>query len=183
MRYLGETIDVHGGGTDLIYPHHESEIAQSECYSGQPFVRYWMHVGMLRYQGEKMSKSLGNLVMAPQLLETYTPDAIRICLMSQRYRESWEYEDSAMPPAQQLADDLNAAANDASGGSGRAIDPGDARRRFEEALDDDLDTPAALEALRILMGDIRDGEERGYDIREAQATLRELTGVLGLTLA
>ena len=183
MRYLGETIDVHGGGTDLIFPHHESEIAQSESYSGKPFVRYWMHVGMLRYQGEKMSKSLGNLVMAPQLLETYSPEAVRIYLMSHRYRESWEYEDSAMPPAQQLADDLKAAANDASGGSGRAIDPSDARRRFEEALDDDLDTPAALEALRILMGDIRDGEERGYDIREAQATLRELTGVLGLTLA
>ncbi len=183
MRYLGETIDVHGGGTDLIFPHHENEIAQSESYSGKPFVRYWMHVGMLRYQGEKMSKSLGNLVMAPQLLETYTPDAIRICLMSHRYRESWEYDDLAMSPAQQLADDLKAAANDASGGSGRAIDPGDARRRFEEALDDDLDTPAALEALRILMGDIRDGEERGYDIREAQAALRELTGVLGLTLA
>ena len=183
MRYLGETIDVHGGGTDLIFPHHESEIAQSESYSGKPFVRYWMHVGMLRYQGEKMSKSLGNLVMVPQLLETYTPDAVRICLMSHRYREAWDYDDLAMPPAQQLADDLKAAANDASGGSGRAMDPGDARRRFEEALDDDLDTPAALEALRILMGDIRDGEERGYDIREAQATLRELTGVLGLTLA
>jgi cysteinyl-tRNA synthetase len=103
--------------------------------------------------------------------------------MSHRYRESWEYDDLAMPPAQQLADDLKAAAHDASGGSGRTMDPSDTRRRFEEALDDDLDTPAALEALRILMGDIRDGEERGYDIREAQATLRELTGVLGLTLA
>ena len=78
MRYLGETIDVHGGGTDLIYPHHESEIAQSESYSGKHFVRYWMHVGMLCYQGEKMSKSLGKLVMAPQLLESYHPDAIRL---------------------------------------------------------------------------------------------------------
>jgi L-cysteine:1D-myo-inositol 2-amino-2-deoxy-alpha-D-glucopyranoside ligase len=94
MRYLGDTIDIHGGGSDLIFPHHESEIAQSEGYTGkEPFVRYWMHVGMLRYQGEKMSKSLGNLVMAPVLLETYSPDAIRLALLSHRYRESWEYEE------------------------------------------------------------------------------------------
>jgi cysteinyl-tRNA synthetase len=133
MRYLGETIDIHGGGSDLIFPHHESEIAQSEGFTGQPFVRYWMHVGMLRYEGEKMSKSLGNLVMAPQLLEHYSPDAIRLCLLSHRYREAWDYEDSAIEAAQALADLLKATANCAELNSGpaSAIDTQALRARRE----------------------------------------------------
>jgi cysteinyl-tRNA synthetase len=97
MTHLGATLDIHGGGADLIYPHHESEIAQSESASGRsPFVRIWAHVGMLRYQGEKMSKSLGNMVFAQDLLARYSADAIRLALFSRHYRESWEYTDEAI---------------------------------------------------------------------------------------
>src|SRR5438067_13201611 len=181
MRYLGETIDVHGGGTDLIYPHHESEIAQSECYSGRPFVRYWMHVGMLRYQGEKMSKSLGNLVMVPDLLERYSADAIRLCLYSHRYREAWDFEHEMMPAAQGLADELRAAAPAAATGSGAPVVATAARERFRAAMDDDLGTPAAVATLRALGREICDGQARGAEIAGAQATLRELADVLGLT--
>ncbi|HEX5505747.1 MAG TPA: cysteine--tRNA ligase [Thermomicrobiales bacterium] len=183
MRYLGDTIDVHGGGADLIFPHHESEIAQSECATGQPFVRYWMHVGMLRYQGEKMSKSLGNLVMAFDLLETYSADAIRLCLLGHRYRDSWDFEHDQMPPAQQFADALKAAAAEAGGGSGQAVDACAPRARFLAALDDDLNTPVALDALRDLATQIEEGRARGADVCAAQATLRELADILGLTLA
>jgi L-cysteine:1D-myo-inositol 2-amino-2-deoxy-alpha-D-glucopyranoside ligase len=194
MRYLGETIDIHGGGADLIFPHHESEIAQSEGYSGQPFVRYWMHVGMLRYEGEKMSKSLGNLVLAPDLLQRYSADAIRLCLLSHRYRESWDFEEGQMPPAQALADELRRAAREpgeAGGGgavtSARAIhdviDTDAVRARFIAAMDDDLDTPAAVRVLEGLAAGICDDAACAGDMREARATLRELAGVLGLTLA
>jgi L-cysteine:1D-myo-inositol 2-amino-2-deoxy-alpha-D-glucopyranoside ligase len=186
MRYLGETIDIHGGGSDLIFPHHESEIAQSEGFTGQPFVRYWMHVGMLRYEGEKMSKSLGNLVMAPQLLEHYSPDAIRLCLLSHRYREAWDYEDSAIEAAQALADLLKATANCAELNSGpaSAIDTQAMRAHFEAAMDDDLDTPQALVVLRELAGKMRAACARGENTAAGRALLRELGGeVLGLTFA
>ncbi|HET8632272.1 MAG TPA: cysteine--tRNA ligase [Thermomicrobiales bacterium] len=183
MRYLGDTIDIHGGGADLIFPHHESEIAQSECFTGQPFVRYWMHVGMLRYQGEKMSKSLGNLVMAFDLLETYSADAIRLCLLSHRYRDSWDFEHDQMPPAQEFADALRSAAVESAAGAGPAVDACAPRARFLAAMDDDLNTPVALDALRDLATAIHEGQARGADVSEAQAILRELTGILGLTLA
>ncbi len=182
MKYLGDTIDVHGGGTDLIFPHHESEIAQSENFSGKPFVRYWMHVGMLCYQGEKMSKSLGNLVMVPQLLETYTPDAVRLCLFSHRYREAWDYVDSAIEEAQALADTLKAAAAAPSGTAKALVDSDKARAQFIAAMDDDYNTPIAIKELGEFADAINKASDNGEDIREAQATLRELTDVLGLTL-
>ncbi len=182
MKYLGETIDVHGGGTDLIFPHHESEIAQSEGFSQKPFVRYWMHVGMLRYEGEKMSKSLGNLVMAPKLLETYSPDAIRLCLFSHRYREGWDYVDSAIEEAQTLANLLKQATATAVGDAPTGIDADNVRERFIAAMDDDYDTPAVLIILREFADQIIAGSAKGESVQQAQATLRELTDVLGLTL-
>ena len=183
MKYLGETIDIHGGGSDLIFPHHESEIAQSEGYTRHPFVRYWMHVGMLRYEGEKMSKSLGNLVMAPKLLETYSPDAIRLCLLAHRYRDAWDYEASAIEEAQALADLLKRAVAAPIGDAASDIDADAARDRFIAAMDDDYDTPAALVGLRALADRIVAGSAAGASVQRAQATLRELTDVLGLTLA
>ena len=182
MKYLGETIDVHGGGTDLIFPHHESEIAQSEGFSHKPFVRYWMHVGMLRYEGEKMSKSLGNLVMAPKLLETYSPDAIRLCLFSHRYREAWDYVDSAIEEAQTLANLLKEAATAAVGDTPTRIDADNVRERFIAAMDDDYDTPTVLILLREFAEQIIAGSAKGERVQQAQATLRELTDILGLTL-
>ncbi|MGH9311105.1 MAG: cysteine--tRNA ligase, partial [Vicinamibacterales bacterium] len=104
MRYLGETIDIHGGGSDLIYPHHECEIAQSQHASGEePFCQFWMHIGMVRYQGEKMSKSLGNLVLVRDVLDSYSSDALRLYLLSHHYRQSWEYRDDELDEWARLA--------------------------------------------------------------------------------
>ncbi len=182
MKYLGETIDIHGGGSDLIFPHHESEIAQSEGYTQHPFVRYWMHVGMLRYEGEKMSKSLGNLVMAPKLLEDYSPNAIRLVLLAHRYRDAWDYEDSAIEEAQALAELLHEAATAEAGAGPGTVDAAGARARFLAAMDEDLDTPNALIALRELAGQIALARANGEGFGAAQATLRELCDILGLTV-
>ena len=99
LRELGTTIDLHGGGTDLIFPHHECERAQSEAATGEPFVRHWMHVGLVRMDGEKMSKSLGNLVFVSDLLKTWDPRAIRLAIIEHHYRDSWEWDEHLMPRA------------------------------------------------------------------------------------
>ncbi len=136
MRELGETIDVHGGGSDLIFPHHECEAAQSECVTGVPFVRLWMHVAMVRLDGEKMSKSLGNLVFVGDLLASHESDAIRLALLSQHYRSSFEWDH------QFLLDAESRLARWRSFGSGEgALD------EVRERLDDDLDTPGAIMAI------------------------------------
>ena len=136
LRELGTTIDLHGGGTDLIFPHHECEAAQSEAATGEPFVRHWMHVGMVGLGGEKMSKSLGNLVFVSDLLKEWEPAAVRLAIISQHYRTDWEWDD-----------DLLAAAA-ARLASWRAAGEGDAGLdAARAALDDDLDTPGALAAV------------------------------------
>src|SRR5690606_23821228 len=93
MAEHGPTLDLHGGGTDLVFPHHECEIAQSESVTGQQFVRHWMHVEMVGYQGEKMSKSLGNLVFVSELLKRNDPRAVRLALLPHHYRTPWEWHD------------------------------------------------------------------------------------------
>jgi L-cysteine:1D-myo-inositol 2-amino-2-deoxy-alpha-D-glucopyranoside ligase len=136
MRELGETIDLHGGGSDLVFPHHECEAAQSESATGSPFVRHWMHVGMVRFDGAKMSKSLGNLVFVHDLLKEWEPAAVRLAVLSHRYRDSWEWHDGLMPAAAARLD------------AWRTAGPGDGGlQETRAALDDDLDTPAALAAL------------------------------------
>lgn len=108
-KTLGEQIDIHGGGFDLIYPHHESELAQSESALGKsPFVKYWMHIAMVSCQGEKMSKSLGNIVLVSDLLKKYTPNAIRLMLLLNHYRKSWEYKEELMENAQKIMGKLEA---------------------------------------------------------------------------
>ncbi len=182
LRYLGHPVTIHGGGADLVFPHHESERAQSECYMGeQPFVRYWVHTAMLEYLGEKMSKSLGNLVLVSELLKTHTPDAVRLALLSHHYRRPWEFTEPVMTEAQALSDRLARAAALSSGSSG-SVESADLAGRFWAALDDDLDTPSAIAALRELSGRIEAGGEAGKDITEAQEELRGLGAVLGLTL-
>jgi len=153
LRELGTTIDLHGGGSDLIFPHHECERAQSEAATGQPFVRHWMHVGMVRMDGAKMSKSLGNLVFVDKLRETWDPRAIRLAIIGHHYRHSWEWHEQLMPQAAAQLDRWLGADGPAS-----------ARTMAEvrAALDDDLDAPGALAA-------IDDAVARGEGVVQAAA--------------
>ena len=178
-HYLGPRIDIHGGGDDLIFPHHSCEIAQSEAVTGErPFVRVWMHNGLVRLDGVKMSKSLGNLVLARALLERYPADAIRVYLHQHHYRTAWDYDQGEMDQAAERAARLTAHARQTDtmtpqpttdAAPSGAIET--ARRRFATAMSDDLDTPTALRALEELLA---------VPGTEAAETLRELGGVLGL---
>lgn len=135
-RELGETIDIHGGGADLIYPHHECEEAQSKCATGKEFARIWMHQAMVRMDGEKMSKSLGNLVFVHDLLENYTPGAVRLAVAQHHYRHEWSWNDELMPAAAQRYELWRKA-----GEGDAALD------EVRAALDNDLDTPTAIAAV------------------------------------
>lgn len=142
LRELDTTIDLHGGGSDLIFPHHECEAAQSSAATGEPFVRHWMHQAMVRMDGEKMSKSLGNLVFVSELRKTYDPRAIRLAVVVHHYRTEWEWDDALMPDAAaRLERWLAAGAGDGALAEVRA------------ALDDDLDTPTAVAAIDRAAGD------------------------------
>jgi L-cysteine:1D-myo-inositol 2-amino-2-deoxy-alpha-D-glucopyranoside ligase len=181
-RYLGPSIDIHGGGADLIFPHHESEVAQSEnAFSVEPFARTWVHVAMVGYNGEKMSKSLGNLVLVSDALKDYSADAIRLYLFSNHYRSSWIFEDAELERWARVADDLIEAAEFPAYGIEDELDVGNLRDRFFNALDDDLNTPIAIEALQEIGTGILEAPEED-DVRDAQRTLRELSEVLGLSL-
>ena len=155
MRELGTTIDLHGGGSDLIFPHHECEAAQSEAATGETFVRHWMHQAMVRMDGEKMSKSLGNLVFVSDLREAWDPRAIRLAVLAHHYRHSWDWNDKVMP----------AAAERLARWQGAHSRPGDdVLAAVRAALDDDLDTPVAVAA-------IDDAAEAGADVAAAAALL------------
>lgn len=183
LHALGEQIDVHGGGADLIFPHHTNEIAQTEAYTGKsPFARIWMHNALLQLSGDKMSKSLGNLVTIAEALEQYGGDALRMFVISSHYRSPSSYTDDALDAAKSGVERLrNAAFSD--GGKGDPLDPGETRQRFIEAMDDDLNTPRALAALFDLTRDINRAAAAGGETTAARALLRELCGVLGFTLA
>ena len=141
LRELGKTIDVHGGGRDLVFPHHECETAQSEAVTGQRFVRLWFHVGLVGLGGTKMSKSLGNLVFVGELCKEWDPAAVRLALLAHHYRHDWEWRtDEDMPAAAaRLALWRSAPAAEGDDSAGLVA--------VRAALDDDLDTPAALRAL------------------------------------
>lgn len=181
---LGEQIDIHGGGMDLIFPHHENEIAQTEGFTGNsPFARIWMHNALLQLGQEKMSKSLGNLVTIHEALEQYGPDALRIFVITSHYRSPVTYTDEALEAAKGGAERLRAAAFIDSPSGETAGDGTDVRDRFQQAMDDDLNTPRALAALFEVAREINRGRAEGKDVSALQATLRELAGVLGLTLS
>jgi L-cysteine:1D-myo-inositol 2-amino-2-deoxy-alpha-D-glucopyranoside ligase len=169
----GPTIDLHGGGTDLIFPHHECEIAQSESLTGQPFSRHWMHSAMVSYEGEKMSKSLGNLVFVSDLLKVADPRAIRLALTRHHYRSGFEWYDTDLDEAVALLHRLLAAAEQPGG-----PDPAPFAARVRDAIDNDLDTPHALEALDDLASAILSG---GSD-PNAHTVLCELGSLLGVGL-
>lgn len=140
-KTLGEQIDIHGGGFDLIYPHHESELAQSESYSGKSsFVKFWMHIAMVSYQGEKMSKSLGNLVLVSDLLKKYSANAIRLMLLTNHYRKPWEYTDDLMIQAQELMTEIEKNLKDTEADSSNL-------KELIKDLEDDFNTPETLRKL------------------------------------
>ena len=153
MRELGPTVDVHGGGTDLIFPHHECEAAQSESATGTTFARHWLHVGMVGLDGTKMSKSVGNLVFVGDLLKEWEPAAIRLALLGHHYRAEWDWAEGDMADG---ADRLD---------RWRAAGPGDgAVAAVRERLDDDLDAPGALAA-------VDDAAGAGSGVSQAAALL------------
>ncbi len=183
LHYLGQTIDIHGGGGDLVFPHHECEIAQSEQHTGvQPFVRFWMHIAMVRHQGEKMSKSLGNLVMVRDLLQRgYSGEAIRAYLLSYHYRTAWEYDEDKLHQAVTRIERYAAASRADAVAGGNPLDARPYQDRFVAALDDDLDTPAALAILDELADALLAATGK-RDLIAAQGVLRQLAGVMGLQL-
>jgi L-cysteine:1D-myo-inositol 2-amino-2-deoxy-alpha-D-glucopyranoside ligase len=184
LKYLGEPIDIHGGGVDLIFPHHESEIAQSEgATSVRPFVRHWMHTGMVYMGGEKMSKSLGNMVFVRDLLRSHGPNALRLYLAGHHYRTTLHWDEGRLNEATQLADRLELAASIPSGDGELAIAVDDYRQRFLARLNDDLDTPGAIELLDELGSAILTEGAQERNIHDAQRVLREHSGILGLRFA
>jgi len=179
---LGATIDVHCGGADLVFPHHESEIAQSEAVTGQkPFARFWLHAAMVRYEGEKMSKSLGNLVLVRDLLSTYSPDVLRYYLAQHHYRQPWEYHAIELVQAEQAVQKLLGALVQ-FGGHGEVFDATPAQAAFTEALVDDLDTSKALDVLARLADQITAAAQQSQQVTAAQDTLQALGSIIGLRL-
>lgn len=156
LRELGETIDLHGGGSDLIFPHHECERAQSEAATGQPFVRHWMHVAMVFKDGQKMSKSLGNLVFVDHLRTEWDPRSIRLAIIEHHYRREWSWDTELMPRNSRR---LVAWRASRGGASGQVL-----VEVVRAALDNDLDTPGALTAIDTAAAE-------GVDVGQAAALL------------
>ncbi len=179
---LGETLDVHAGGGDLIFPHHESEIAQSETLHGVPFSRAWMHIGMVEHEGEKMSKSLGNLVLIRDLLERWSPNAIRLYLSRHHYRERWTHSEQELEMAADWAEALRRAVQEKNG-LGPELDPEESQAAFDAAMAADLNTAEAIQVVLRLAQEIQSADEEGRAVGAAQELLKSLAGVLGVRLA
>jgi cysteinyl-tRNA synthetase len=186
LKYLGETIDIHCGGQDLIFPHHENEIAQSECFTGKkPFARIWMHNGLFQLGDEKMSKSIGNIVGIKQVLEKHSADGFRVFVLGSHYRNPLTFSNEAIEAAERGLERLTQAlSNDAVPVKPGAekLDARTVRQRFMDVMDDDFNTPQALAILFDLAREINRAGETGADTTEARHALKELAGVLGLTL-
>jgi len=180
VHFLGNTVDIHSGGKDLMFPHHESEIAQAEGSTGEkPFVRHWVHTAMVRHEGEKMSKSLGNLVMMRDLLQEWTADALRLYMARHHYRDAWSHNLEELEDADRLAQKLQ----DALSVRGGDLDPVDEQPELNDfvmAMEDDLDTPSAIVHLERLADSILDAANEGSAVESAQDTLRSMSTVFGL---
>ncbi len=189
QAYLGDTLDIHGGGQDLIFPHHENEIAQSEAYTGKQFVRYWLHNGFVTIRDEKMSKSLGNIVNVEDLLQNYSPETLRYFLISSHYRKPIDFSENNLEEAEKAVtrllhtmDTIRSALSEKM--QGEAFSTAPYRQQFKAAMDDDFNTPLALSALFELARETnRRIEERTIDtqsLKDIYETFLELGDVLGL---
>ncbi len=185
LKYLGETIDIHGGGQDLIFPHHENEIAQSEAFTGKaPYARYWLHNGLLQLDHEKMSKSIGNLVNVDEVIGRFSSDAVRLFVLGSHYRNPLTYSEEALEASERGVERLRSTLThktETDGDAGR-LSPAPFEQRFVEAMDDDFNTAQGIAVLFELAKEINRNAELGADVDEAQQTLRRLAGVLGLNL-
>ncbi|MCX7671203.1 MAG: cysteine--tRNA ligase, partial [Anaerolineae bacterium] len=189
LLHLGEQIDIHGGGNDLVFPHHENEIAQTESYTGKPFARYWLHNGMLQLKGEKMSKSLGNLITIEEFLARHNADVLRLVIAGSSYRKPLAFNDDVIADAERGLERLRTALRPPTGHltEGPAVTAlanqvAAARADFEAAMDNDFNTAGALAALFELVRAIntaRDAGVGGQPFADAQAAFRELCNVLG----
>ena len=190
MGLLGERFDIHGGGLDLVFPHHENEIAQSEAATGRALARWWVHNGLVRVDGEKMSKSLGNFRTVRDALATRRGEELRYFVVASHYRSPLNYADAQLDAARAALRGLytalrgtgagpGAASGEAAGG---ALDA-EALARFDAAMDDDLNTPEAIAVLHDLAGRLNVAKGAGGDVAALAGTLRALGGRLGLLQA
>jgi len=194
MVHLGEQIDIHGGGNDLIFPHHENEIAQTESITHKPFARYWMHNGMMGLKDEKMSKSIGNMITIDQFLSQHPGDVMRLWVLNGSYRSPLTYSESVIEQTTQGYKRLLSAKKDAlPGAPGLSEDEQKkleeaaqhARQAFIEAMDDDFNTSLAMAAIYELVKVINQARADGANaaqLQQAQAVFNELTSTLGLVL-
>lgn len=191
MHHLGEQIDIHGGGNDLIFPHHENEIAQTESATGKPFARYWVHNGMMQLAGEKMSKSVGNLVTIEDFLSKHEGDVLRMMVLNSSYRNPLTFGDEIITSAEKGLERLRLALRPAAEG---AVDSGEAvdnlrnqvettRKGFIDSMDDDFNSAGALGYLFELVRTINQAKDAGASagiVAEGQSLLSELMSVFGL---
>ena len=181
ISYLDKSIDIHGGGLDLVFPHHENEIAQSESFTDVvPFARFWMHNGTLQYGQDKMSKSIGNVFTISSALERYTSDVLRMFFLGSHYRSPLTFNEENVKSQERALERLRTALNTQSF-EGTKMKYEVYTSRFTEAMDDDLNTPRALAVLFDLARDINREAGNGLNVRESQKILESLAGVLGLT--
>ncbi len=190
LTFLGEQIDIHGGGNDLVFPHHENEIAQSEALTHKQFARYWIHNGMMQLSGAKMSKSVGNLVTVERFLENYHPDVLRMMVLNSSYRSPLTFNDETIQHARKALQRLRAALKpalpqDSWKGNGLKQAAERAENQFVQAMDDDFNSASALGHLFELVKEINQARAQGADqeaLDVGQDTLRKLTAVFGLDL-
>ena len=177
FQNLGKHFDIHGGGPDLLFPHHENEIAQSECASGCKFANYWLHSGLLKINGEKMSKSLGNFAMLKDLFVSYHPEVLRYYLISSHYRSSLNFDQESLNQARSALARLYQALGSIEGESNE-LDQ-NMMNQFSLVMDDDLNTPEAL-SLLFQLAKLINSSSNPIQKMKYGATLKELSGVLGL---
>ncbi|MDN6318349.1 MAG: cysteine--tRNA ligase [Marinobacter sp.] len=181
-RCLGDTFDIHGGGPDLLFPHHENEIAQSECATGHTFVNTWMHAGAIRVNKEKMSKSLGNFFTIREILETYSPEVVRFFLVSSHYRSQVDYSEDNLAEAERSLARLYHALRGVEPATSEDVPETDYDRRFVELMDDDFNCAGAISILHAVANDINHHRREGREdeAKAAAAVMVRLGDVLGL---
>ncbi len=182
-RYLGTTLDLHGGGQDLIFPHHENEIAQSESYSGvEPFARFWLHNGLLSLDEDKMSKSIGNVISVKEALESFSPAALRMFFLSSHYRNPLVYSEQNLRAQERALLRLQNSAN-IVGKKGNSSSPPSGEEymeKFHAAMDDDLNTPRALAVMFDLSREINKRNDEDDDVTLLVMALLNMTSILGI---